>query len=118
MKILTVDDSTTMRRIIAHHLDSAGFSEVLEASNGQEALNLIHQVDLVLLDWNMPVMDGLSFVKEVRADPRLKSIPIIMVTSESGKAEVLEALKNGVNDYIVKPFTPQILLAKVKSLVK
>lgn len=117
MKVLVVDDSTTMRRIVSRHLATAGYTDVIEANNGAEALQHVADVDLVLLDWNMPVMDGMSFVKEVRSNPALNKVRIIMVTSEGGKGEVLAALKEGVNDYVVKPFPPQTLLSKVKSLM-
>ena len=116
MKILVVDDSTTMRRIISKSLNSAGFTDVVEAGNGAEALSNMEEVELILTDWNMPVMDGLTFVKEVRSSPVYAEIPIIMITTEGAQKEVIEALKQGVNDYIVKPFTPKILIEKVKSL--
>ena len=117
MKILVVDDSVTMRRIISKHLKSAGYDDILEAGDGADAMSKLSGVDLVLLDWNMPVMDGLSFVKEVRQSPIFANVPIIMVTTEGAQREVLEALKQGVNDYVVKPFTPDILLKKVETVV-
>ncbi len=114
MRILVVDDSTTMRRIIINSLKAAGFTDLVEAGNGEEALKTLDGVNLILTDWNMPVMDGLSLVKEVRSDAAMNSIPIIMVTSEGARDEVMEALAAGVNDYIVKPFTKDTLAEKVK----
>jgi len=115
MKILVVDDSQIMRRIISNSLKSAGHSDIIEAGNGAEALEKLSGIELILTDWNMPVMDGLSFVKEVRKDQKFTSVPIIMVTTEGAKTEVMEALKNGVNNYIVKPFTPETLMEKLNA---
>ncbi len=117
MKILVVDDSTTMRRIIANSLKAAGYEDIDEAGDGLEALKKLDGVDLVLTDWNMPGMDGITLVKSIREDPGRQGLPIIMVTSEGAKDEVMEALKVGVNDYVVKPFTKDVLAAKVKALV-
>ncbi len=116
MKILVVDDSITMRRIILNNLKASGYSDLAEAGNGVEALSLMNGVDLVLTDWNMPVMDGLTLVKEIRSNPTFGSVPIIMITTEGAKDEVLTALKEGVNDYIVKPFTKSVLVEKVEAL--
>jgi two-component system chemotaxis response regulator CheY len=118
MKILVVDDSTTMRRIITKNLASSGYFDVVEAGNGVEALSNLSEVDLILTDWNMPVMDGMTFVKEVKNSPVFSKIPIVMITTEGAQKEVLEALKQGVNDYIVKPFAPKILIDKVKSIME
>ena len=117
MKILIVDDSLTMQKIIIKNLSSRGFDNVVEAENGADALNKLEGVSLILTDWNMPVMDGLTFVKEVRKTDGCDKIPIIMVTTEGAKSEVVEALKAGVTDYIVKPFTPVVLSEKVKSVI-
>ncbi len=117
MRILVVDDSITMRRIIVNNLNSAGYDDVVEAGNGVEAMAAMNGVELVLTDWNMPVMDGLSLVKEIRANPTFGSVPIVMITTEGAKTEVLEALKSGVNDYVVKPFSKSILLEKVESVM-
>lgn len=117
MRILVVDDSVTMRRIISKSLYAAGYPDVVEAGDGAEALSRMTGVDLVLLDWNMPVMDGLSFVKEVRQSPVIGEVPIIMVTTEGAQKEVLLALKEGVNDYVVKPFKPDLLIQKIQSLL-
>lgn len=115
MKVLVVDDSAVMRKIVIKALIEGGHTDVVEAGDGKDALSKIDDVDFILTDWNMPVMDGLTFVKEVR---KTKSIPIVMVTTEGGQKEVLEALKYGVNDYIVKPFTPKVLLGKLESVLK
>lgn len=117
MKILVVDDSATMRRIISKNLNSIGYSDISEAENGEEALEKLDGIDLVLTDWNMPVMDGLTMVKTLRGNPAYKDLPIMMITSQAAKKEVIEALKNGVNDYIVKPFTPGTLTEKVEALL-
>lgn len=118
-KIITVDDSSTMRRIIKNTLIKIGFSNILEAANGIEALEVLAQnnVDLIITDWNMPEMDGLTFVKTLRAKDQYKEIPILMVTTEAAKEDILTALRSGVNNYVVKPFTPDILQEKVFKLL-
>jgi len=118
MRILVVDDSTTMRRIIANSLKAVGFEDSVEAGDGQQALETLDGVDMLLTDWNMPNMDGLTLVKAVRANPATAGLPIIMVTSEGARDEVMEALAAGVNDYIVKPFTKDILAEKVRGMLK
>lgn len=117
--IITVDDSSTMRRIIKNTLIKIGFSNILEAGNGIEALEVIAQnnVDLIITDWNMPEMDGLTFVKTLRAKDKYKETPILMVTTEAAKEDILTALRSGVNNYVVKPFTPDILQEKVFKLL-
>ncbi|HID11266.1 MAG TPA: response regulator [Candidatus Latescibacteria bacterium] len=120
MKILAVDDSVTMRRIITNTLKRAGYADVVEAEDGVDALAKLQvegDIDLILTDWNMPNMNGLEFVKMVRSDPRFSGIPIIMVTVRGVKEEVLEAMKAGVNNYIVKPFTPQVLKEKIEKVM-
>ena len=116
MKLLVVDDSATMRRIIKNTLVRLGYKNILEGANGAigwEQIDANPDVEMLITDWNMPEMNGLELVKKVRADERFKDTPIIMVTTEGGKAEVITALKAGVNNYIVKPFTPQILKEKL-----
>lgn len=117
MKLLVVDDSSTMRRIIKNTLQRLGYDDILEAEHGLQAWELLDTIDgikVLITDWNMPEMNGLDLVKKVRADNRFTDIPIIMVTTEGGKAEVITALKAGVNNYIVKPFTPQVLKEKLE----
>jgi two-component system chemotaxis response regulator CheY len=116
MKFLIVDDSKTMRRIIKNSLKQIGFEDTIEAENGKEALKIYMDSDIILTDWNMPEMDGLEFVKRVRAQD--KNIPILMVTTKASNDDIVEAIKNGVNNYIVKPFTPQTLKEKIESLLK
>jgi len=117
VKILTVDDSSTMRRIIKNTLNRLGYTDVVEAEHGVDALAKMAGVELVLTDWNMPEMDGLTFVKALRSNPQYKDIPIIMVTTEAAKKEILEAIKAGVTDYIVKPFTPDTLKEKIERVM-
>lgn len=117
MKILTVDDSSTMRRIIKNTLNRLGYNDVVEAEHGVDGLAKMAGVDFVLTDWNMPEMDGLTFVKALRSNPKFGEIPIIMVTTEAAKKEILEAIKAGVTDYIVKPFTPETLKEKIEKVV-
>ncbi len=118
-KILVVDDSATIRRIIKNTLEKIGYSEVIEAENGIDALTKLKEGDiiLVLTDWNMPEMDGITLVKSIRASDKFGTVPIIMVTTEAEKNEVMEALQLGVNDYIVKPFTPDILKEKIEKVL-
>lgn len=118
-KILIVDDSSTMRRIIKNTLMRLGFEHLIEAENGLEAWTTIskYKVDVLITDWNMPVMSGLELVKRVRAEEKYNHVPIIMITTEGGKSEVITALKAGVNNYIVKPFTPQVLNDKLSDVL-
>lgn len=116
MKFMLVDDSTTMRRIQKTQLGSIGITDIVEAGNGEEAQSVLKANmprDVILLDWNMPVMDGITFLKWVRADPTFASVKVIMCTSEAEKTKVVEALKAGANNYIVKPFTPEALKEKL-----
>ncbi len=119
MKILAVDDSATMRRIIKNQLKQIGFEEVDEAENGREALGLLGKggYDLLITDWNMPEMCGLDLVKEVRRSEAIKSLPVLMVTTVSAKEDIVTALKAGVNNYVVKPFDAPTLQAKIGKLM-
>jgi two-component system chemotaxis response regulator CheY len=120
MKILVVDDSSTMRRIIKNTLARLGYKDVVEAGDGVEAWNALQEnsdIGIVITDWNMPNMNGLELVKKIRAEEKYKDVPIIMVTTEGGKKEVITALKAGVNNYIVKPFTPQVLKEKLEAVI-
>ncbi len=116
MKILLVEDSSTMRRIQKTQLADLGITAIIEAEDGEEALEQLKSnmpVDLILLDWNMPVMDGLTFLKTVRKNPEYKQIKIVMCTSESEKGKVIEAMKEGADNYIIKPFVPDSLKQKL-----
>ncbi len=120
MKILVVDDSSTMRRIIKNTLARLNYKDVLEAENGAEAWGLMESnkdLGMLITDWNMPEMNGLELVKKVRGSGHFNELPIIMVTTEGGKTEVIAALKAGVNNYIVKPFTPQVLKEKLAAVM-
>ena len=118
MKVLVVDDFATMRRIVKGVLKQLGFSDIIEAENGSSALDELkkEKVGLIVSDWNMPKMTGLDLLKAVRGDERLKSIPFIMVTAEGQKENVLEAVKAGVSNYIVKPFTPETFNEKLQKV--
>jgi two-component system chemotaxis response regulator CheY len=113
MKVLLVDDSRTIRNIQKNALQKMGTSDVVEAGDGREALARCaeHKPDLILLDWNMPNMDGITFVRTFRATD--KKTPIIMCTTEAEKTRVIEAVKEGVNNYVVKPFTIEMLTDKI-----
>ena len=120
MKLLVVDDSSTMRRIIKNTLARLGYKDILEGADGVEGwaqMDSNPDIEMLITDWNMPEMNGLELVKKVRADDRFADTPIIMVTTEGGKAEVITALKAGVNNYIVKPFTPQVLKEKLGAVM-
>ena len=117
---MVVDDSSTMRRIIRNTLERLGHTDVVEAEHGVEAwekLSVDESIKVVITDWNMPEMNGLDLVKKIRAEKKYEDMPIIMVTTEGGKAEVITALKAGVNNYIVKPFTPQVLKEKLEDVL-
>ena len=116
MKILIVDDMASMRRIVADALFQIGFRNLIEANHGEGALKILKSdsIHLVLCDWNMPKMSGIELLKKVRNDEKLKHIPFIMITAEGKKENVLEAVKEGVNNYIVKPFNTQSLKEKIE----
>lgn len=118
IKILVVDDMSTMRRVIKSILNQLGYSNIDEAENGKEALSKLSSGDygLLLTDWNMPEMDGLSLIKAIRQDPKLRDLPAMMITAEAKKENVLEALKAGANNYVVKPFTADILKEKLEKV--
>ncbi len=117
MKILIVDDSSTMRRIIINTLSRIGYSDVVEAEHGKVGLEKLSQggVEMIITDWNMPEMDGLEFVTTVRTTNA--NIPILMVTTNAAKEDIVAALQAGVNNYVVKPFTPDTLKEKIESLL-
>jgi two-component system, chemotaxis family, chemotaxis protein CheY len=113
MKCLVVDDSATMRRIVLNALKSVGIENAVEAGDGKEALERLDGVDVVITDWNMPVMGGLELVQRLRAAPETARTPILMITTRSAKDDVIQAVQAGVNTYVVKPFTPQVLKEKL-----
>lgn len=120
MKILAVDDSPTMRRIIINTLKRAGYEDVVEAEDGKDALAKLesNKIDFVITDWNMPEMDGLTLVSHLRESAEYKAMPVLMVTTRSVKDDIVEALKAGVNNYIVKPFTPETLKEKIDQVLE
>ncbi len=119
MKIITVDDSATMRRIIKNSLKAIGYNEVVEAENGQVGLAKIQNegVDFVITDWSMPVMTGLELVHALRQNPLTKALPILMVTAVGQKEEIVQAVGAGVNGYIVKPFEAETLHQKMQQVL-
>ena len=118
MKCLVVDDSATMRRIVVNALKSIGYDNVVEAGDGSEALQKCDAtIDLVITDWNMPVLGGLDFVKHLRANPQHVRTPILMVTTRSVKEDILQAVEAGVSSYILKPFTPHVLREKIDQIL-
>jgi two-component system chemotaxis response regulator CheY len=119
MKIITVDDSATMRRIIMNSLKAIGYTQVIEAENGQAGLAKIESegIDFVITDWSMPVMNGLELVKAIRSKSALQNLPILMVTAVGQKEEIVQAITAGVNGYIVKPFEPETLHAKIQQVL-
>ena len=118
MTVLVVDDFATMRRILKDNLKRIGFSKIVEAEDGCLALEELkkNKIDLIISDWNMPNMNGLDLLKAVRGDERLRHIPFIMVTAEGQKASIVKAVQSGVTNYIVKPFTSEVLNEKIKLL--
>lgn len=118
MKVLVVDDSSMIRRLIKNTLAQSGFDQVLEATNGREAVATAkaEELSLVLMDWNMPEVTGLEAVQAIRASGN--QVPIVMVTTEAEKARVVTAVQAGINDYLVKPFTPETLIERVEKFAK
>lgn len=119
MKILVVDDMSTMRRIVKNILKQLGFANLEEAENGEEALQKLRSdsYGFVVSDWNMPVMPGIAMLKAIRADDKLKHIPVLMVTAEAQKENLIEAIQAGVSNYIVKPFNAATLKTKLSSVL-
>jgi two-component system chemotaxis response regulator CheY len=118
MKILVVDDFTTMRRIVKNLLKQLGYENIDEAEDGQQALSKLKndKYHFVISDWNMPNMTGIELLQQIRSDLELKPLPFLMVTAESEKERVIEAIKTGVNNYIIKPFTAEILKDKMEKI--
>ena len=118
MKAMVIDDSRAMRTIVGQILKGIGF-EVVEAANGREGLNLLEKIELpavAMVDWNMPHMNGLEFVCEVRSRPKYGGMRIIMVTTETDIRRMSEAMEHGVDEYVMKPFTKEIILRKLEQL--
>jgi two-component system chemotaxis response regulator CheY len=117
MKALVVDDSLTIRRIVIKALNLVGIHEATEAGDGVEAVKAVQAgaFDLILLDWNMPKMSGIEALRAIRRGGH--KTPVIMVTTEAEKSRVIEAIKSGANDYLIKPFSPDQLAAKVKNII-
>lgn len=118
MKILIVDDFSTMRRIIKNLLRDLGFENSVEADDGNTALPMLKRggFDFLITDWNMPGMSGMELLEEVRADPELKHLPVLMVTAEAKRDQIVAAAQAGVNGYIVKPFTAATLKEKIEKI--
>ena len=118
MKILIVDDFSTMRRIIKNLLRDLGYNNTAEADDGTTALPILQAggIDFLVTDWNMPGMQGIDLLKHVRADEKLKDLPVLMVTAEQKREQIVEAAQAGVNGYIVKPFTAQTLKEKLDKI--
>jgi two-component system chemotaxis response regulator CheY len=119
MKILVVDDFPTMRRITRTLLKQLGFANVIEAEDGKQALEMLGRdasIDFIVSDWNMPNMTGLELLHAVRADEKLKKKPFLMVTAEAEQENIMAAVKAGVSNYIVKPFTAQVLQDKLNKI--
>ncbi|MBI3606706.1 MAG: chemotaxis response regulator CheY [Nitrospirae bacterium] len=118
MKILIVDDMSTMRRILKNSLKQIGYTDMEEAEDGNDALTKLREggFGFVVSDWNMPNMSGLELLKAIRQDEALKAIPVLMVTAEAQKENIMEAIQAGVSNYIVKPFTAETLKEKVDKI--
>ena len=120
MRILVVDDFSTMRRIVRGILRQLGFENSVEAENGAEAFKAVQDggIDFVVSDWNMPVMNGLDLLKNIRAEESIKNTPLLMVTAEALKENVVMAISAGANNYVVKPFTSDVLEEKMTAIFK
>jgi two-component system chemotaxis response regulator CheY len=118
MKILIVDDFSTMRRIIRNLLRDLGYNNTSEADDGQSALPMLQNgaYDFLVTDWNMPGMQGIDLLRAVRADAKLRHMPVLMVTAEARREQIVEAAQAGVNGYVVKPFTAQTLKEKIDKI--
>ncbi len=116
MKILLADDSLTMRRIITKMLNDMGYQDIVTVDCGTDvfpALAANNDIDLILLDWNMPLMNGVDCLKKIKSDPASAEIPVIMVTSEATQSKIVEAIQIGANGYLVKPFEAETLKDKI-----
>ena len=118
MKVLVVDDFATMRKIVRNILKQIGFTNIVEADDGANAMSIIKDdsIDFVVTDWNMPNMSGLELLKNIRATEKAKDMPVLMVTAEGLSENVVDAVKAGVDNYIVKPFTAETVQAKIEQI--
>jgi two-component system chemotaxis response regulator CheY len=119
MRFLVVDDFSTMRRIVKNFLNELGYNDVSEADDGNTALPILKQgnIDFLVTDWNMPGMPGLDLLKAVRSDPALSKMPVLLVTAEAKREQIVEAAQAGVNGYVVKPFTAATLKEKIEKIL-
>src|SRR5512139_1168297 len=119
LRFLVVDDFSTMRRIVKNFLNDLGYNDVTEADDGNTALPILKQgnIDFLVTDWNMPGMPGLDLLKAVRADPALAKLPVLLLTAEAKREQIVEAAQAGVNGYVVKPFTAQTLKEKIEKIL-
>lgn len=119
LRFLVVDDFSTMRRIIKNLLHDLGYANVTEADDGNTALPILQQgnIDFLITDWNMPGMPGLDLLKAVRSDPKLKAMPVLMLTAEAKREQIVEAAQAGVNGYVIKPFTAVTLKEKLDKIL-
>lgn len=120
LKFLVVDDSVTMRRIVANSLKNLGYESMIEAVDGKDALSKLaadSTINFVITDWNMPELTGLELTKAIRADEKYAKLPILMVTTRGVKEDIIEALQAKVSNYIIKPFTPQVLKEKIDQIL-
>ena len=120
LKFLVVDDFSTMRRIVKNLLQELGYSDITEADDGNTALPLLKDgsFDILITDWNMPGMPGLDLLKAVRADEKLAKMPVLMLTAEAKREQIIEAAQAGVNGYVIKPFTAQTLSEKLGKILQ
>ena len=120
LRFLVVDDFSTMRRIIKNFLNDLGYANVQEADDGNTALPILKggKIDFLITDWNMPGMPGLDLLKAVRADPALAKLPVLLLTAEAKREQIVEAAQAGVNGYVIKPFTAQILKEKLDKILQ
>jgi two-component system, chemotaxis family, chemotaxis protein CheY len=120
MKFLVVDDFSTMRRIIKNLLNDLGYANVTEADDGATALPMLQNgsFDFLITDWNMPGMPGLDLLKAVRATPKLAKMPVLMLTAEAKREQIIEAAQAGVNGYVIKPFTAVTLKEKIDKILE
>ena len=120
LRYLIVDDYSTMRRIVKNLLQELGYQNIQEADDGQTAWPMLQtgNFDFVITDWNMPLMPGLELLKAIRADEKLKNLPVLMVTAEAKREQIVEAAQAGVSGYVVKPFTAETLKQKLEKILQ